>query len=242
MVSDGKADRHAAMKVFLFVPVAVIASALIIITAVIGVPKTMDLFKNAMDSVYGNHEELKQSAEEELFEDVKADSKYYDSLVYLKKNGVITGYADHTFHPDEDLKRADLVKIIVNAKKQFPLALNYNNCFRDVKNEWFASSVCLAKEKGWVKGRADGSFHPDEVVNRAEALKMLIEAFEVKKVNDKVVDTFEDVGADTWYAPIVEIALDRGVVNVNPNLDFFYPEKAASRGETAQILYRILQL
>lgn len=238
----GKSDKHAAAKVFVFMPIAIMLSALIIIAAVFGVPKTMDLFKGALDSVYGNHEEIKKSAEEVLFDDVKADSKYYDSLVYLKKNGVINGYDDHTFRPDQTLKRADLVKVIVSAKKQFPLALNYNNCFKDVKNEWFAASVCLAKDKGWIGGKIDGKFHPEDDVSRAEGLKMLIGAFDVKRVSDKVIDNYEDVKADDWFYADLEIALERGILNDNPTLEFFKPNEPLTRGDAAQMLYRILQL
>ncbi len=237
-----KSDKHAAAKVFVFMPIAVVLSAVIIIAAVFGVPRTMDLFKGALDSVYDNHEEIKNAAEEVLFEDVKADSKYYDSLVYLKKNGVINGYEDHTFRPDQSLKRADLVKIIVSAKKQFPLALNYNNCFKDVRNEWFAASVCLAKDKGWIGGKIDGKFHPEDDVSRSEGLKMLIGAFDVKRVSDKVIDSYEDVKPDDWFNSDIEIALERGILTDNPTLEFFKPNEPLTRGDAAQMLYRILQL
>lgn len=242
-VGHGKADTHPASKILLFIPVGVVLSCLVVIVAVLGIPKTLDILSSTINNFAPKAESnLRGAADETLFDDVKADSKYFDSLAFLKKNGVISGYDDNTFRPYQELSRAELMKTIVNAKKQFPLALNYSNCFKDVRNEWYAPSVCLAKEKGWVSGYADGSFHPNETLTKAEALKMILEAFEIKKTPDAPpVDMFEDLDKDAWYYPYVEIALDRKLINENPNLEFYQPDAPAIRGDIAQIIYRVIQ-
>lgn len=241
-IGHGKADTHPASKILLFLPVGVVLSCIVIIVAVFGVPKTMDVISSTLNRFLPQEQELRSSADESLFDDVKADSKYFDSLAFLKKNGVISGYDDNTFRPYQELSRAELMKTIINAKKQYPLALNYSNCFKDVKNEWYAPSVCLAKEKKWVSGYADDSFHPNETLTKAEALKMILEAFEIKKTPDSPnVDMFEDVPQEAWFHPYVEIALDRRLINENPNLEFYQPDAPAIRGDVAQIIYRVLQ-
>jgi hypothetical protein len=242
-VNQGKIDNNPASKILMFFPVGIVVSCLLIIIVVIGVPTSMDLVKAVLDRlVPAKEEQLKNSAEEFLFEDVKADSKFFDSLAYLKKNGVINGYQDNTFRPFQELTRAELLKTIVSAKKQYPLALNYTNCFKDVKNQWFAPAVCLAKEKGWISGYTDGSFHPNEILTKAEALKMILKAFDIKKTPDTPsVDMYEDVEKNAWYYQYIETALSRKLINENPNLEFYQPESPATRGYVAQIIYRVLQ-
>lgn len=211
-VNEGKADIHPFSKVFIFMPFAVVLSCLAIIVAVFSAPSAMDFVKNTLDSIYVSKEELKPAAEEVLFTDVNGESKYFDSLTYLKKNGVISGYPDGTFKPDLEIKRAELVKTLVLAKKQFPLALNYNNCFKDVKNEWFAPSVCLAKSSGWIEGFKDGTFRPEDILIRGDVMKMLVKAFELEKYPEDIV------GDNQW--------LDQPV----------------TRGDAFQMLYRVLRL
>lgn len=241
-VSQGKQDTHPATKIFVFAPLALVISCLVVILGVVGIPTTMDAFKDVLDSVYGNHQELKQAAPELLFEDINNDSSYYDALAYLKKHGIISGFQDNTFKPELALKRAELLKIIVNAKKQYPLALNYNNCFADVKNDWYAPVVCFAREKGWIASDKGSYFRPEDDLTRAEALKILIKAFEINKAEEGSVQTFEDVLPESWYYEYVQIAQTRGLLSADPTTDLFGPEEPAGRGETAKVIYRVLQL
>lgn len=240
-VGTGKTDNNAWAKIFIFLPVALAFSSVLIIIAVIGIPKTMDVLKSALASI--THEEvLKEAPKEALFSDVKADSKYFDSLVYLKKSGVISGFNDNTFRPYQELRRAELIKMIASAKKLYPLALNYNSCFKDVKNEWYAATVCLAKEKGWVSGYSDGSFHPEEALTKSEALKMIMAAFAI--VPDPtlpVLNMFGDLDTDAWYYPYVRTALSKKLIDENPDLELYKPDSPALRGDVAQVIYRVLQ-
>jgi hypothetical protein len=211
-VNQGKADIHPLSKFFVFVPLAVTISCLTIMAAVFSAPTAMDFVKNGLDGIIGHRNELKSAAPENLFSDVSGDSKYFDSLTYLKRNGIISGYADGTFLPDLGIKRAELVKTLVAAKKQFPLALNYNNCFKDVKNEWFAPSVCFAKSSGWISGYADGTFHPNDDLSRGDAMNTLVKAFKLEQYPEDLVGNDQTDG-DT-----------------------------ITRGEAFQMLYRVLQL
>ena len=211
-VNSGKVDVHPFSKVFVFMPFAVVLSCLAILVAVVSAPTAMDLMKNGLDSIFGNKEELKPSADDILFTDVNGESKYFDSLTYLKKNGIISGYEDNSFKPELEIKRAELVKTLVMAKKQFPLSLNYNNCFKDVKNEWFAPSVCLAKSSGWIDGFADGKFHPNDSLSRGDAMKMFVKGFKLEQYPADIVGDSEQL------------------------------DKMVTRGEAFQMLYRVLQL
>lgn len=242
-LGTGKADKHPATKIFLFLPVAVVLSSLVIIVAVIGAPTAMNLASSGLKYLFPDQkEQLKAAAPEPLFSDVTPDSKYFDSLAYLKRNGVISGFKDNTFRPYQELSRAELMKTIVTAKREYPLALNYNNCFKDVGTEWYAPYVCLAKEKQWVGGYEDGSFHPDDSLTKAEALKMIMVAFGIKETPDSVVplNSFADIDKDAWYADFIKVAEERNLLDENPAVDLYKPNDPANRGDAAQIIYRVL--
>ena len=241
-VNQGKADKPTLSKTLFMVPISLVISCLLIVLIAMGVPS----LKSGLTSVWRAtfpEEELRPVAAEALFVDVKADSKYFDSLAYLKKNGIISGFSDNSFRPYQELKRAELIKTIVNAKKFYPLALNYNSCFTDVGNEWYAPAVCFAKDKEWINGYADGSFHPMETLTRAESLKIILEAFEIDVSGgseDQTV-TFADMYRDAWYLPYVQTALNVKFLDENPNLDLYMPDEPALRGDTFHVIYRVLQ-
>lgn len=66
-------------------------------------------------------------------------------------------------------------------------------------------------EKQIVKGYPDGSFGPDKLVNRAEALKMIIGALNIS-TDGKYEVLFPDVKKDDWFFPFVMAAKAEGIV------------------------------
>lgn len=128
------------------------------------------------------------------FKDVGASVKYSASINALQQAGVIGGYPDGTFRPNQTINRAELMKIlVVGALKINPDPPSYN-CFPDVKDEWFAPYVCFAHLSGWVQGYPDGTFRPNNTLTQAEALKMVMVS--VGNNTDK-----STAGCDTsqWY-------------------------------------------
>ena len=69
-------------------------------------------------------------------------------------------------------------------------------------DKWYASYVCTAKEKGIVKGKGDGHFHPEDKVNYVEALKIVVKAlgFEADESDYAI-----------WYTPYTNEASVMGL-------------------------------
>lgn len=52
-----------------------------------------------------------------LFTDVHNNHPYLPAIRYLKENGIIVGYSDGTFRPDQEVNRAEALKLLTLSKK-----------------------------------------------------------------------------------------------------------------------------
>ena len=113
------------------------------------------------------------------FNDVSKSEWYSDYIGYLSKYGIIKGYADNTFRPNDNVSRAEFVAMTVR----------FNSLFNDVKkgsytvkytdvasNYWAYSDVAYAKHAGWLNGYADGTFKGDNAITRAEVVTVVNKA------------------------------------------------------------------
>jgi hypothetical protein len=178
----------------------------------------------------------------EIFEDVSSWHPNARAIYALKKKGIISGYADSKFRPDDKITRAELVALIEKSKGASPHGLLNSYCFKDVQKQWYANYVCHAKNKGWVSGKGDGTFGPDEYVNRAAAYKLLLGAFNVDVDTEDVGDVakiYNDVGGEDWFAPHVYSAFQKGWVEKNADNNF-YPYEELNRGQVAELLFKVI--
>jgi hypothetical protein len=166
----------------------------------------------------------------------------------LHTSCAVNGYVDksgnllHLFKPDNKISRAELIKIIAQCKFGGSLAAPASNPFPDVSaSHWAAPAIAKGKELGWVKGYSDGTFRPDQLINRAEALKIILLAeFDAATITGGDVSVFSDVNAGAWYAKYVAYAVMKGYINGYLNTDGsstgkFGPGNNITRAETAKI-------
>ena len=173
----------------------------------------------------------------QTFSDVDLDNPNADAILYLQTVGIVEGYSDGTFRPTNPLNRAELLKILVEGVGLSPDGNYYKNCFPDVKEDWYAKYVCYAKDRGWIEGYPDGTFKPASNVNKAEALKMLLEVFGVD-TEKPVVKPYDDVAVYEWFAPYVGTAKDLGLLEETGN--HYWPGADITRGQISENLYRLL--
>jgi len=105
------------------------------------------------------------------FPDVPSSHWAYPYVMAAKQNGIISGYPDGTFKPDNLVTRAEISVMISRA-----MSWSYTNGvtdFSDVPNtHWSYPYVMAVKEYGVVSGYPDGTFKPDNQANRAESSVM----------------------------------------------------------------------
>ncbi|MDY2929416.1 MAG: S-layer homology domain-containing protein [Clostridiaceae bacterium] len=106
------------------------------------------------------------------FSDVPADAWYRENVLILAGMGVITGRADGTFAPAQNITRAEFAVMLTRFAGTTGEA-NSEVTFSDISGHWAESAIRAAAAQGWVKGMSDGTFRPDASITRAEAMAML---------------------------------------------------------------------
>ena len=113
------------------------------------------------------------------FADVKSSEWYSKFIGYIEKYGIIKGYDNNTFKPDENISRAEFVAMTVRFNSLFNKVKkgSYTVKYTDVaSNYWAYADIAYAKHAGWLNGYADGSFKGDNAITRAEVVTVVNKA------------------------------------------------------------------
>ena len=185
------------------------------------------------------------------FSDVVENSELGIAVYALSDIGIINGYADGTFKPNEKIRRDEFAKIMVTAMENLDIDAAAN--FTDVpKDHWAYLYIASAQKAGLINGYVDGTFGPDRNISRAEVMTIIYRAVESKKAfkdNTTPVSTFSDDALIADYAreAIYTLARNnivRGTVSdkdgavttkINPLGD-------ATRGQCVIMVYNALRM
>lgn len=177
------------------------------------------------------------------FGDVPSSHKNFVAIEELTDRGMIEGYAGNVFKPEKTIRRAEAAKLIVLATKEYAFYdydfdLESSNPFYDVPlSKWYAPYVQVAKANYIVNGYPNGSFQPKKMINFAEGLKMILEAYEVNLSDYPYRDRLlVHMDFDDWYASYFNYAYERNLINRNK---YYHPKHEMTRGDFAEILYRL---
>lgn len=195
----------------------------------------------------------------DLFPDLKVGSEYYVGVKYLKDLGLIQGYPDGTFKPKQQINRAEALKIMVGAiafqslsAAEKPITslqasgdatqtMDSTKCpFPDIQPaEWYFNYVCEAYQHGVVSGYPDGTFKPEQTINKVEALKMDILQGGISLQTD-YTDNFDDISPSDWFWQYARIA-DEHTIIVSDRTGKLNPAETLNRGDFAMLVYRTIK-
>lgn len=173
------------------------------------------------------------------FSDVLAESEHAAAIESLVSQGILEGYEDGSFKPDQEVNRAEALKIILMGMGASVDETSVAGLvFSDVdESDWFFGYVGSGVSLGIVKGYENGSFKPEQTVNRAEAVKMLLLAGNVE-AGSVSSEPFSDVSTDQWYSAYASYSKSMNIVP--PQTDgLWHGEEAMTRGEIAELVYRL---
>lgn len=181
-------------------------------------------------------------AEELPFSDVEEGTKYYNAISYLYDEGIISGYADGTFKPDQEVNRVEALKILL-LSANIEIDADEESIFTDVEgDEWFFAYLAEGLERKIISGYEDGTFQPENTVNLVEALKMLINTNQlIPTMPDEDEEFFPDAEIDAWYASYLNFAAENGLIYTDSEASI-NPDKTLTRAELADIIYRYKNL
>ncbi len=150
---------------------------------------------------------------------------YEDAICGIKDMGVVEGYSDGSYKPDSTINRAEFTKIVVSINPDMHMGVDPGfSSFSDVgDDDWFYPYVTVAKEFGVIGGYPDGTFKPANLINLAEALKIILETFDAELI---------PTGGE-WYETYIATALDLGIlsgIDIDPGIYI-------TRGEMAQMIF-----
>ncbi|MEX2416371.1 MAG: S8 family serine peptidase [Paenibacillaceae bacterium] len=107
------------------------------------------------------------------FKDLSSKHWAYDYIRQGVDAGIIAGYEDGTFRPDQAISRAEMAVMIAKALKM--RGTEGTSPFVDINsNNWAAPFIREMKAKGYIAGYVDGTFHPNGIATRAEYATVLI--------------------------------------------------------------------
>lgn len=169
------------------------------------------------------------------------------SINKLAGAGVISGYEDGTFRPNDKITRAEFVHLLVKA-----LGLKSTSTaslpFSDVKqNYWARESILVAYRNGLITGYEDRTFRPNDPITRMEMVSILVRGLKLQPVEGSekltssvsaVLQKFKDVKRQDWYAADLSILVQLNFIKGFED-GTFRPTENTSRAEVATMLERI---
>lgn len=171
------------------------------------------------------------------FSDLNSTHKNYSAIQSLAEKGIVEGYDDGKFKPEQKINRAEFLKIVIEsafAEDQIANCIEYNTLpnwtyafFPDVKlYTWYSNYICTAKMQGFIKGYPDGQFKPSNEINYVEALKIIF----ATNHDSGVINT----KGEEWYSPYTEAVQSDGT-DIEVALDH-----KLTRGEMAQLIHNYM--
>ncbi len=106
---------------------------------------------------------------------------------------------------------------------------------------WGEVPIEAVKDEGIMTGYSDGTFRPDSVINRAEALTILFRLKGMDVGDIEYVRNFSDVPRGEWFADSVNTAVSEGWINGYED-GTFRPENPINNAEWATLLQRAFNL
>lgn len=176
-----------------------------------------------------------------LFSDVQDGHTYQAEIEALARAGIVTGNPDGTFAPGRSVNRAEMLAMLYRAEGLTPGSSR--NCFPDVAaGSWYESYVCDAVSRNFVRGDPNGWFRPGDPVNRAEALKMVIEVLGLTQTDASLqAITYVDAPLSAWFGLYVRAAVVAEVLPIEgQNGAFLHPDWPLLRGEAAAYIHNAL--
>ena len=209
------------------------------------IPKTAtSIFKSDLI----NWEALLQSMKDRLSATNVGEKVFLDTqqhwakqmIDWLARLGVVNGYADGTFRPNNSITRAEFAAIIVRLfmlKSDDDLTAG----FVDVQGHWAKNDIAILSEYGIVKGYQNGSFRPNATITREEMITIVMRLIDESLLPQGEETQFDDWSKVSSYAQRSILAASAAGIIQGYNGEL-RPQGEATRAEIVAMLWKLLML
>ncbi len=151
--------------------------------------------------------------------------------------GVISGYPDGSFRPEQKITRAEFTSLLVKAFKPTP---KKGKVFTDTDRHWAQSDIATSVAHGIVHGYSDTIFAPEQLITREQMAVMIVNASNLAKTGQS--KKFSDAErVSSWAKEAVDVAAGHQLISGYPD-GTYKPLHNATRAEAATILVKTLGL
>lgn len=161
-----------------------------------------------------------------------AGTEYEAAVEALVELGIVSGYPDKTYLPEEKVTRAQMAKLLVIAaglERAAQVSVGATK-FNDVPaNHWACGYINVASEYGYIVGYGDGNFGPDATVTYSQAVTMVIRALGYTTVVE---------AKGTWPTNYINKAEQ---LNVLDDVEYKTYDDGATRGNVALLIWNMLR-
>lgn len=179
------------------------------------------------------------------FTDLAAGAWYEDSVAYVYRHDLMSGFSEDTFGPNAALSRAQLCQILYNMEGR--PAVTGSGSFSDLADgAWYTDAVTWAASQGIVDGYGGGLFGPDDNITREQLASILYRCAQargddVSVGEDTNILSYSDAADVAEYAvSAMQWACGAGVIT-GISESALAPRGEATRAQTAAMLMRFCE-
>ena len=155
------------------------------------------------------------------------------------EKGMVGGYPDGTFKPNNSVTRAEFTVMLVDILKLDGIGAALPFKDQGKIGAWAERAVALAVQAGIVNGYDDGSFRPDAQITRAEMAMMVAKALGLTIDENATTAFADDKDIPIWAKGAVQAIRELEIVSGRGG-NHFVPNDKATRAEAVVMLLRML--
>ena len=181
-------------------------------------------------------------AQTAAFSDVSSDYWAKGFIQELANRGVLSGFPDGSFRPNQPVTRAQFAAMVRQAFRKSPIRPAVS--FTDVpETYWAIGAVREAYTTGFMSGFPEGNFLPDANISRSQVLVSLANgmSYTANGSVNGTLQVYSDGNAiQDWARPSIAAATEKQIVVNYPNVQTLNPNRDATRAEVAAVIYQAL--
>ena len=184
-----------------------------------------------------------------FYSDMEETHWAYKQIKTLSDSGVLVGYPDGTFKPDENVTRAEFASMAIKALGQEHTNIAQPVSFTDIDSSfWAYDAIQKAVYFDLISNEKDtDTFRPEDSVSRAETITIAVNALTTEQISEQkakdILKSYKDF-ADIPSGFIITAGKAEilNMITIEPKRKgYLDASRPATRAEVAAILYNMTE-